>query len=163
VVVVEFFDYQCAVCARQARVLDAVMNDNPRVRFVFKAWPILAPRWETSLTAATVALNVWQQKGAVGYRAYHNAVFASGHTEGLLTDDDIVRAAGAARFDISRVVDVRPALEDVDTLARAVGLRGTPALVVMPVLGATPRNTTVIPGGVDARGLQQAINKATGN
>lgn len=158
---IEFFDYQCSVCARQAIVIEGLMKANPQVRYVFKEWPIFAQRWETSLTAAKTGLQVWELKGADAYLAYHNALYATGHDEGKLTNADISGAAtsgGKLKGNNNRLLET---LSRTDALAQNLGLRGTPAMIVMPVNGATADNVTVIPGGASQTTLQAAIDKAS--
>lgn len=53
------------------------------------------------------------------------------------------------------------ALEKNSSLAEALGLTGTPGIIVMPVSGATPDTITVFPEAVTAEKLQTAIQKAT--
>lgn len=162
VVLVEFFDYQCSVCVRQAPVIESLMNENPQVRYVFKEWPIFASRWESSMTAAQTGLQIWKLKGADAYQAYHNALFASGHDEGKLTAQDIRRAAegsGKLKGDKSTTLGT---LAQTDGLAQTLGFRGTPVLIVMPASGATARTVTVIPGGAGPEVLQSAIDRASG-
>ena len=52
-------------------------------------------------------------------------------------------------------------LEKNSNLAEALGLTGTPGIIVMPVSGATPDTITVFPEAVTAEKLQAAIRKAT--
>lgn len=160
VAVIEFFDYQCVVCARQAPVMASVMKANPEVRYVFKEWPIFAQRWDASLRAAETGLQVWQQKGAEAYLSYHNAVYATGHNEGKLKQADITKAAGGKLKGQGETIP--GGLARTDTLAQRLGLRGTPGMIVMPVEGATAENVTVIPGGADQSALQAAIERAAG-
>jgi len=157
VALVEFFDYQCVVCARQAPIINSVMKTRPQVRYVFKEWPIFAQRWEPSLKAAETGLQVWQQKGAGAYLAYHNAVFATGHNEGQLTGAEITAAAGELTGGHDEAQSV---LARTDALTQSLGLRGTPGIIVMPVSGATADNVTIIPGGTDQATLQAAIDRA---
>ncbi|EGM1627498.1 DsbA family protein [Salmonella enterica] len=163
VTVVEFFDYQCIYCARLAPTLQNVIDANPKVRFVFKEFPIFGQRWPASLRAAKVGLQIWKQKGGDAYLQYHNAIFATGHNEGKLTDADISAATKAVKFDIKTAPDVQGTLNSINTLAQQLGFGGTPALIVMPSAGASADNVTVIPGFVQAETLQTAIDKATGN
>ena len=163
VAVIEFFDYQCSVCARQAPVLKALMKANPQVRYVFKEWPIFAQRWEPSLMAAKTGLQIWLEKGADAYLTYHNALYATGHYEGRLTPSDISRAemqAGSLKSKNDSMLEV---LARTDSLAQSLGLRDTPAMIVMPTKNAVADNVTVLPGGADQASLQEAINKAAGN
>ncbi|EAZ5043877.1 DsbA family protein [Salmonella enterica] len=160
VTVVEFFDYQCIYCARLAPELEKVMKANPQVRFVFKEFPIFGQRWPESVSAAKTGLQVWQQKGADAYLKYHNAIYATGHNEGKLTDADISAAAKAVKFDTGKAADVQGTLDDINTLAQQLGFGGTPALVVLPSVGASVDNISVIPGFTQAADLQKAIDKA---
>lgn len=159
VALIEFFDYQCAVCARQAPIIESLMQANPDVRYIFMEWPIFASRWEASLTAAETGLMMWQQKGADAYLAYHNAIFATGHHEGKLTQADIKKAAGKLKGKAETMLDV---VARTDTLAQNLGFMGTPGIIVMPVTGASADNVTVFPGGVNQPALEAAISKAAG-
>lgn len=163
VTIVEFFDYQCIYCARLAPELEKVIKANPGVRFVFKEFPIFGERWPASLSAAKTGLQVWKQKGADAYLNYHNAIYATGHNEGKLTDADISTAAKAVKFDAKTAPDVQETLEGINALAQQLGFSGTPALVVLPSTGASADNVTVIPGYTSAEALQQAINHAAGD
>lgn len=160
---IEFFDYQCSVCARQAPVIESLMKANPQVRYIFKEWPIFAQHWEPSLTAAKTGLQLWQEKGAEAYLAYHNALYATGHDEGKLTQADISKAVAQAGQLKGQNNDMLEVLSRTDSLALSLGLRGTPTMIVMPVKGATADKVTVIPGGTDQVSLQMAIDKATGS
>lgn len=160
---IEFFDYQCSVCARQAPVIESLMKAKPQVRYVFKEWPIFAQRWTPSMTAAKTGLQVWQQKGADAYLAYHNALYATGHDEGRLTQADINGAASQAGKLKGKGDEMLEVLSRTDALAQNLGLRGTPGMIVIPVNGASADNVTVIPGGADQSTLQAAIDKAAGH
>lgn len=165
VVLVELFDYQCVVCSQEAPELEAVMKANPQVRYVFKSWPIFAQRWENSLKAAQKGLEIWKSAGADAWLAYHNGIFATGHDEGALTSEDISSMAAAALKGHKIKgggVNTKAILDSNDKLAQTLTLQGTPALIVMPVKGATEKNVTVIPGGADRETLQKAIDKAAG-
>ncbi|HAK5377052.1 TPA: DsbA family protein [Salmonella enterica] len=160
VTVVEFFDYQCIYCARLSTEMEKVMKANPQVRFVFKEWPIFASRWENSGLAARTGLQIWQQKGADAYLKYHHALYATGHTGGKLTREDIEAAAKTVQFDAKTAADVQSTLDSINTLGQQLGFGGTPAVVILPSAGARTDSITVIPGGVRAEELQQAIDKA---
>lgn len=160
VAVIEFFDYQCIYCSKLAPELEKVMKASPDVRFIFKEWPIFASRWENSEKAAQRGLDVWKQKGAAGYMTYHNAIYHSGHNEGQLTENDITDATKAAGATEQLHQDYSSVLEKNNVLAQALGLTGTPRLIVMPVKGATPATITVFPGLASAAQIQAAITKA---
>ena len=161
VAVIEFFDYQCSVCARQAPVIQSLMNDNPQVRFIFREWPIFGYRWKPSFQAAETGLRIWQQKGAAAYIRYHNALFASDHIEGALTQKDVTKAASAAGAGKLKNSDMLGTLSRTDILAKNTGFQGTPGIIVIPLSGATAETVTVFPGGAMESMLQDAINKAS--
>lgn len=163
VTVVDFFDYQCIYCARLAPELEKVIKASPDVRFVFKEFPIFGQRWPASLSAAKTGLQVWKRKGADAYLHYHNAIYATGHNEGKLTDADISAAAKAVKFDAKTAHDVQGTLDGINTLAQQLGFSGTPALVVLLSTGASADNVTVIPGYTSAEALLQAIRHAAGD
>jgi len=127
----------------------------------FKEWPIFGGRWEASLQAAQQGLTVWQKKGPQAYVTYHNAIYATGHNEGKLTAEDILAAASKAGLAASVPGEHTASLEKNSNLAEALGLTGTPGIVVMPVSGATPDTITVFPEAVTAERLHLAIRKAT--
>lgn len=161
VAIIEFFDYQCVHCSSVAPELETVMKTNPGARYVFKEWPIFSARWENSQKAAERGLSVWKQKGGEAYVTYHNAIFATGNNEGKLAKEDIDQAAAKAGWHDAGKEDFTAALEKNDELARALGLTGTPGIIVMPTNGATPDTITVFPYAVKADQLQAAIKKAS--
>ncbi|AIJ06751.1 MULTISPECIES: thioredoxin domain-containing protein [Edwardsiella] len=167
VAVIEFFDYQCIYCAKMAPLVDDVVTANPSVRFIFKAFPIFASRWPASQAAAAAGQAVWASKGAEGYRAYHNGLFATGKNEGNLATADIdqllavqgiVLDAQGHRTPDTYLAQIAANIQ----LGQALGLSGTPAFVVMPQEGANVDNTLVLPGAVSASQLQAAIELAGG-
>lgn len=160
VALIEFFDYQCVMCARQAPVIQSLMQTHPEVRYIFMEWPIFASRWEPSLTAAETGLMIWQQKGADAYLAYHNALFATGHQEGKLTQADIKKAASTAGRPKGKPNSMLDVVARTDALAQNLGFQGTPGLIVMPISGANADNVSVFPGVANASALQAAIKRA---
>lgn len=160
VALIEFFDYQCVMCARQAPVIQSLMQTHPEVRYIFMEWPIFASRWEPSLTAAETGLMIWRQKGADAYLAYHNALFATGHQEGKLTQADIKKAASTAGRPKGKPNSMLDVVARTDALAQNLGFQGTPGLIVMPISGANADNVSVFPGVANASALQAAIKRA---
>lgn len=158
VALVQFFDYQCIWCSRMAPVVESLITGDAKLRVTFKEWPIFGKQWPLSTFAARTGLSVWAAKGAAGYQQYHNTLYQTGHVEGQLTRDDIVRAVTAAGAKLERVPETQ--LSATAELASQLGINGTPAFIVMPVNGATAGNTSVMFGAVDAATLQSAITKA---
>lgn len=160
VAVIEFFDYQCVHCSNLAPTIEKVMKQRADVQYIFKEWPIFGGRWENSALAANRGLAIWKAAGAEAYLEYHNGIYRTEHIEGNLTAFDIEKATKPALLSAVKTKDMSAALERNDSLAQALGLTGTPGLIVLPLKNVTPAKITVIPGAVGAEQLMAAIDKA---
>ncbi|WP_278495614.1 DsbA family protein [Pantoea vagans] len=160
VVVVTFFDYQSVWSQRLSYEIDRVMKSNPDVRVAFKEWPILGARWSASVEAARTGLQIWYQKGANAYLDYYHGLFALGHTQGELTTADIRKVSTDVKLNSKKAKDVDGLLERNDVLSHKVGFSGTPAVLVMPVVGGDVDTITVIPGYPAEGELQAAVKRA---
>ncbi|MDK4743816.1 hypothetical protein [Leclercia adecarboxylata] len=85
------------------------------------------------------------------------AVISTGNNEGKLTNEDINRAAAKAGWHNVGKESFTPALEKNDAPARALGLTGTPDIIIMPTTAATPKDIMVFAGAVPAQTLEAAI------
>lgn len=169
VAVIEFCDYQCVFCHKIAPIMEKVMDANPNVKYIFKEFPIFGQRWEASQYAAEMGIAAYMLNGAEGYLKYHNAVFASGVDEGKLTVKDVNDAAKKVGVDVAKAESLIKEKKvtanitaDMKLGFDKLGIQGTPAIIVMPLSGATAANTTVIPGFAQQDAIQAAINKAQG-
>lgn len=166
VAVIEFFDYQCAYCHKVFPELEKVMKNNPNVQFIFKEFPIFSERWEASKYAAQMGFAVYKLGGIEAYLKYHNALFSSGKQEGQLTVDDVNKCATQAGVDLTKAKvqaaqDEKLVTEGLKS-GMKMGFQFTPVFVVLPLIGATEDNTTVVPGYAPEQALQDAIKKAGG-
>ncbi|CAO94973.1 DsbA family protein [Erwinia tasmaniensis] len=163
VIVTEFFDYQCVYCHRDARIVEKLIQDNPKVKFVFRDWPIFAGQYPLSNTAALTGIGIYREAGADAYLKYHNGIFATGHDEGKLREQDIADVAAKAMGKTPKLDDLKSytaTIDKNDMLAKAIGANGTPLFIVMPASNPTAENITVIPGAASLDVLQTAINHA---
>lgn len=131
VTIVEFFDYQCPYCRKLHPDLMRLVAEDGKIRLVLKDWPILT---QFSQVAAKLALAArFQGK----YAETHAALM---ETSGRLDQEKIRAAAVKAGLDLDKVdADVKTrGAEIAAVLARnaeqadALGLSGTPALLVGP-------------------------------
>lgn len=163
VIVTQFFDYECSVCSAMAPIMEKVMATNHNVRFAFRDWTIFAGRYQESTMASHRGLDIWRQKGADAYMAYHNGIYRTGHNEGHLTAQDIESvaiAAGAGAENVSSRIQSDALIKGNDELAEMLGLTGTPGIIVMPAENATAANITVFPGMAGEKAMQEAIARA---
>ena len=152
VTVAEFFDYRCPYCRIMEPRIAALIARDHRVRLVLKEWPIFGG---PSVTAARIALAAsWQGK----FAAVHQAFFNLPRT----MDEAAIRAAAAvagvdmARLDsdmASRGGEIDAELARADKEAHAIGLQGTPGLVI---------GTLIAPGALPPEELDKLVSRAAG-
>lgn len=147
VVLVEFFDYACTFCRRSNPDVERLLAQDPRLKVVWREWPVLGPDSEaaahTSLAAA--------RQGR--FKPFHDALFA----EGRPTPEAVAKAARAAGVDTAAAEKLRASPEATRELARnyqlAAQIRatGTPTFVV---------GDRVLQGAVGYEALKEAVAAA---
>lgn len=150
ITIIEYFDYQCPYCKKISPVLDQVVNEDKKIRLIFKDWPILG---EPSGYAARLVLAAKYQNK---YEAAHRALMAK---VGRLTEGVIDEALTKAGVDLAKAkADLaanKPAIDGLlkrnNAQAEEFGFRGTPAFVV---------GTFRVPGGLTAEQFKLAIADA---
>ncbi len=141
VTIVEFFDYNCGYCKRAQPVMQQVLAEDVKVRYVYKEFPILT---ETSQLAARVALAV-QALQPDKYEAVHNALM--NHAAPLKQASEIEAIVTGLGIDWSKVnaklkdPAIEQRLKENYELAQALGITGTPAFVIgNSMLRGAPRS-----------------------
>ncbi len=130
VTIVEFFDYRCGYCKRSAEWAVGLPEqyDN-QVRVVFKELPILSAESEKAALAAIAAGK--QDK----YIEMHMALMELDNKSGF-GPDQIDAAAESVGIDVAKMradmksVDVQKAVADSKSLARTLGIDGTPNFII---------------------------------
>ena len=150
VTLVEFFDYRCGYCKRAAGAVTQLQQDDPRVRVVYKDFPILG---EASELAAKAAL---ASKAQGKHQAFHEALLAF---RGEMTIEEVLRIAGEVGLDAQRL-ETEMANPEWDViidrnraLAMELGIMGTPGFVA---------GNEMVPGALDLKGLKDLIARAGG-
>jgi protein-disulfide isomerase len=148
VTLVEFFDYRCPYCKQVEPWIEAILKDDPKLRIVYKEFPILGKESSFATHVAFAALK--QGK----YEQFHDAMIA---TKGNITEDVILKVAADAGLDIAKVKadmnaqEIDRTIERTYDLADKLGINGTPSFVIGDAL---------IPGAVDLAALKQAVAAA---
>ena len=148
VTIVEFFDYRCPYCKKVEPFVEAILKDDPKLRIVYKEFPILG---DASLFASRVAFAALKQGK---YAQFHVAMMAA---KGDITEDVVLKVAGDVGLDVDKIKSQLNAPETEQSikhnydLANALGIAGTPGFVVGDIL---------IPGAVDLAALKQAVAEA---
>ena len=150
VTLIEFFDYRCGYCKRAASAVTQLQKDDPRVRVVYKDFPILG---ETSELAAKAAM---ASKSQGKHQAFHEALLGS---KGEMTKDSILSIAGEVGLDPKRLEadmanpEWQTAIDRNRALAKELGISGTPGFIV---------GTELQPGALDLNGLKELVARARG-
>lgn len=130
VTVVEFFDYRCGFCKRSAEWATELPEkyDN-KVRVVFKEYPILSAESEKAALAALAA-------GKQGkYIEMHMALMEQDNGEGF-GPEQIDAVAESVGVDVATMradmksIDVQKTVADSKSLARTLGISGTPNFII---------------------------------
>ncbi len=145
---VEFYDYRCGYCKRAADAVTQLQKEDPRVRVIYKDFPILG---EPSELAAKAAL---ASKAQGKHQAFHEALLAS---NGDMTKESILAIAQKVGLDAKRLVadmanpEWQAVIEKNRALASQLGISGTPGFIV---------GTELVPGALDLKGLKDFIARA---
>jgi protein-disulfide isomerase len=129
ITIVEYFDFQCPYCRKLEPELRQVVQDDGKVRLVWKDWPILGP---ASVVAARLALaSKFQNK----YAEAHDALIG---VNSKLTEPRIRDVLAGAGIDVDRASsDLASHAKTIDAIlvrnndqATAFGFKGTPSFIV---------------------------------
>lgn len=148
VTIVEFFDYRCPYCKQVQPALQALLDQDHKLRFVYKEMPVLGA---LSVTAALAALAARLQGK---YEFFHAAMMA---TKGQITDEVVYQVAGSVGLDIDRLKrdmaspEIHQAVKANLALAKALDINGTPGFII---------GEHIVPGAIDLDALKNLIADA---
>ncbi|HXY98591.1 MAG TPA: DsbA family protein [Stellaceae bacterium] len=148
VTIVEFFDYRCPYCKEVEPSLAALIRQDPKLRIVYKEFPVLG---EASVYAARIALAARLQGK---YAPFHDAMMA---TRGQIDHEAILRVAQSAGVDVEKAKaemnapEIDALIKRNYALAEALDIQGTPAFII---------GDTLVPGATDINQLRQLIADA---
>lgn len=150
ITLVEFFDYNCGYCKRALNDMLALMESDPDLRVVMKEFPILS---DGSIEAARISIAVKDLKPDL-YLDYHRELLARGGTANRQKAISIAKELGLDTDALMKAADdssVTENLQEVQMLAQALGISGTPSYVV---------GGELVPGAVGFDRLQTMIQSA---
>lgn len=148
VTIVEFFDYRCPYCKEVEPSLEALIRQDPKLRIVYKEFPVLGP---ASVFATRMALAAREQGK---YAAFHAAMMA---TKGEIDDGVVLKVAKSVGVDLEQAKAAMnaPAIDALIkrnyALADALDIQGTPAFII---------GNTLVPGATDIDKLRQLVADA---
>ena len=145
---VEFFDYNCHFCKAAAPIVEQLRQADPKLKIVFKEFPILG---EGSAYAAHAALAA-QRQGK--YTVFHDALYA---WQGPINEASTLDIAAKVGLDVDRLKKdmadpaIDAAIKHNLALAEALNISGTPTFIT---------GKEIAPGLVDLNTLKQMIAAA---
>jgi len=148
VTIVEFFDYRCPYCKQVHPAIQKLLDQDRKLRFVYKEFPVLGEQSDIAAHAALAA----RLQGR--YEAFHNAMMAA---KGQITEEVVYRLAGSVGLDVDRLKrdmtdpEIDRALSANRSLAKALDLRGTPGFVI---------GDHIVPGAIDLDALKTMVADA---
>jgi protein-disulfide isomerase len=148
VTIVEFFDYRCPYCKQVHPAIQKLLDQDRKLRFVYKEFPVLGEQSDIAAHAALAA----RLQGK--YEALHNAMMAA---KGQITEEMVYRLAASIGLDVDRLKhdmtdpEIDRALSANRSLAKALELRGTPGFII---------GDHVIPGAIDLDALKTMVADA---
>jgi protein-disulfide isomerase len=148
VTLVEFFDYKCPYCKQVSPALEGLLKDDPKLKIVFKEFPILG---DSSVLAARAALAAKLQEK---YLPFHQALMAH---RGALDMNAIAGVAMSVGIDVGKLMEdmkseaIEKQLSANHQLAQALGIRSTPTFIV---------GNQVLPGALSIDELKTLIAEA---
>jgi protein-disulfide isomerase len=151
VTIVEFFDYNCPFCKKTAPELQKLLRTDPKVRVLYKEWPIFGDVSEYAARSALAAH--WQGKFLVAHEALIGAPNDLDETSQV---DSVLKAAGVDLTQLTRdrathAVEITAILARNSKEAAALGFRGTPGFVV---------GRQLVPLALTLQSLQQLTKNA---
>jgi len=148
VAIVEFFDYRCPYCKQVHPAIQNLLDQDRKLRFVYKELPVLGPQSDMAAHAALAA----RLQGK--YEPFHIAMMA---IKGQITDEVVYRVAGSIGLDVDRLKrdmtdpEIDQALNANKALANALDIHGTPGFII---------GDHIVPGAIDLDALKNLVADA---
>lgn len=150
ITIISYMDYNCQYCKKMIPEIEGLLAADPKVRILYKEWPIFGAVSENASRLALAA--VYQGK----YHEVHKAFMSS---PGRIDSDETARRlASVAGVDMARLdADLETHRREIDAVFRrnaleaaAMSLHGTPAFVI---------NGVLIPGGIKREQFEAIIQQ----
>jgi protein-disulfide isomerase len=129
VTIIEFFDYHCGYCKQLLPTMQQLINEDKKVRIIFREYPILS---EDSVTAARAALAVHRIAPAK-YWDFHTALMKS---QGKYDEASLSAIATQLGIDANQLKtemtkpEITEYLDNNRKIGEDLGVRGTPAMFI---------------------------------
>ncbi len=139
--IVEFFDYNCHYCRQALSDMQALVDDDPDLRFVLKEFPILGPDSQKASVVSMAFKKLMPEK----YREFHTQLLGS---PGRANEEAAIKVALSLGADETALrkemqdASIKKTVNNTYDLAQRLAITGTPSYVVgdQVVFGALGRD-----------------------
>ncbi len=159
VTLVEFFDYNCSHCANMEPIIKKLIENNPKLRVVFKEFPIFGKESETASRFAIAA--AMQGK----YMPFQDKLFHAGKRIDETTLMDVAKKVGLKMHALKMDKDSKAVTDILDEnrkLAERIHLQGTPVFILLATQHGQYQagsEAVFIPGEASLDTLQDSITR----
>lgn len=143
VTLVEFYDYACGYCKASVPVIDRLVKEDPKLRVVYREFPILGPGSEVAARLSLAASKAGK------FQQFHDTLYAAGRP----SEETLTAAAKAAGIPFAppQSPEIDAELRRNFQIAGSLGATGTPLFVI---------GDRVLNGAVGYEVLKKAIADA---
>jgi protein-disulfide isomerase len=141
VTLVEFFDYACTFCRRSNADVDRLLKQDPKLKVVWREWPVLGPESEAAARVSLAAAKAGK------FRPFHDALYGAGRP----TPEALAKAQAAFGVTPLDAEAAKTELRKNYQLANALRATGTPTFVV---------GNRIFQGAVGYEALKAAVAEA---
>ena len=148
--IVEFFDYRCGYCRKSLEAINTILNEDQKIKVVFKELPILSEQSEMAARAALAVNKISKNK----YFLFHTKLMQK---RGSFKINDIYQIAKDIDISVNSLKSeinspwITRAIKQNQVLAENLGIRGTPAFVI---------GDKIVPGAVSSNTMKNFIKQA---
>ena len=148
VAIVEFFDYNCGYCKKTNSVIEELVKADPKVKIIYKEFPILGQASE-EISSIALAINIVDP---AAYKKFHDAMMNSAAS----SKEEVMKIVANSGANVAKVESTLKSHKDKiaamiaanRALGGAIGVNGTPGFVL---------GEELVPGAVSLEMLQQKI------
>lgn len=146
--IAEFFDYSCGYCKKAQATLEELIKSDPKVRIVYKEFPILGQASEDMSTIA-LAINIIDPSS---YKKFHDALMRSNaHSkeEAMKIAKDVGVNPEKLEASLKKNKDkIAEIIKSNRELGSSIGINGTPGFVI---------GEELVPGAFEVQVLKDKV------
>jgi len=148
VTLIEFFDYNCGFCRQTLATVEALIEQDPKIKVILKEFPVLGPGSQEAARVSIAASKIAPEK----YKELHTQLLSA---QGQVNERIALALSANLGIDtdklqsLAQTRQVEEAIGEVYQLASELGINGTPSFII---------GSELIPGAVELDILQQKVS-----